>query len=48
MFRHRLVAIRYSQVRIDARPSKPGRPFQAAVSVSCRASSASVTDPRKR
>ena len=40
-FRQRLVAIRYSQVRIEERPSKPPRPCQAASRVSCSASSAS-------
>ena len=39
--RQRVVAIRYSQVRSDARPSNAVSPCQAASSVSCRASSAS-------
>ena len=47
-FRHRLVAIRNSQVRSEARPSNPARPCQAASSVSCRASSASAKDPSIR
>jgi hypothetical protein len=34
VFRQRLVAIRYSQVRIDARSSKPASPRQAASNVS--------------
>ena len=34
-FRQRLVAIRYSQVRTEARPSNASRPRQAASSVSC-------------
>ena len=46
--RHRLVAIRYSQVRSEARPSNPPRPCQAASSVSCTASSASCRDPSIR
>ena len=46
--RHRLVAIRYSQVRSEARPSNPSRPCQAASSVFCRASSASWKDPSIR
>ena len=45
---HRLVATRYSQVRIDARPSKPGSACQADSKVSCSASSASVADPSSR
>ncbi len=47
-FRHRLVAIRYSQVRSDARSSKPPNPRHAASSVSCSTSSASCTEPRIR
>jgi len=46
--RHRLVATRYSQVRIDARPSNPARPCQADSNVSCSASSASAAEPRNR
>jgi hypothetical protein len=45
---HRLVATRYSQVRIDARPSKAGSPYQADSKVSCSASSASAADPSSR
>ena len=48
MFRQRLVAMRYNQVRIAARPWKPLSPRHAAVSVSCTASSASATEPRIR
>src|SRR3712207_8775900 len=39
---------RYSHVRSELRPSKPGRPRQAASSVSCRASSASCGEPSTR
>ena len=48
MFRQRVVAIRYIQVRTDARPSNCRRPCQAVTSVSCSASSASATEPRIR
>ena len=47
-FRQRLVAIRYSQVRSDARPSYWPSPRQAASRVSCSMSSASCTEPRIR
>ena len=47
-FRQRLVAIRYSQERTDARPSNASRLRQAASSVSCTRSSASCTEPRMR
>ena len=46
--RHRLVAMRYSQVRTDERPSNPSRPSHAASSVSWSASSASCSDPSMR
>ncbi len=46
--RGRPVAIRYSQVRIEARPSNPPRPCQALSSVSWTASSASWKDPSIR
>lgn len=46
--RHRLVAIRYSQVRSEARPSNPARPCQALSSVSWSASSAFWKDPSIR
>src|SRR4029453_12840696 len=45
---HRLVGIRYSQVRSEERPSNPPRPRQAVSSVSWRASSASWKEPRTR
>jgi hypothetical protein len=48
MLRHRLVAIRYSQVRSEARSSKPPRFCQADRSESCSASSASWNDPSMR
>ena len=47
-FRHRLVAILYSQARIEARSSNPSSPRQAASRVSCSMSSASWTEPRIR
>ena len=46
--RQRLVATRYSQVRTEARSSKPPSPRQAASSVSWSASSASWAEPRIR
>jgi hypothetical protein len=46
--RHALVAIRYSQVRTDERPSNPPYPRQARSSVSCTWSSASWTEPSIR
>ena len=46
--RQRFVAIRYSQVRTEERPSKPARFRQAASKVSCTWSSASWTEPRIR
>ena len=48
VFRHRLVAILYSQERIEARSSNWPSPRQAASSVSCSVSSASWTEPRIR
>ena len=47
-FRHRFVAIRYSQVRSEARCSYWPSPRQAASKVSCKMSSASCTEPRIR
>jgi hypothetical protein len=47
-FRQRLVAIRYSQVRTEARSWKPANPRQAANRVSCSRSSASVSEPSIR
>jgi hypothetical protein len=41
MFKQRLVATRYSHVRIDDRPSNELSPRHAAISVSWTASSAS-------
>ncbi len=46
--RQTFVAMRYSQVRSDARPSKRSRPRQARTMVSCTASSASTTEPSMR
>ena len=46
--RHRLVAIRYSQVRTEERPSKPASPVQAASRVSWRTSSAPSGPARRR
>ena len=48
MFRQRVVVTRYSQVRTEARPSKPPSPCHAASSASCMASSASCTEPSIR
>jgi hypothetical protein len=48
MFRQRLVATRYSQVRSDERPSNLPSPCHAASSASCSASSASWIEPRMR
>jgi len=48
MFKQRPVAILYSHVRKEARPSNSASPFHAAVSDSWKASSASATDPRIR
>jgi hypothetical protein len=47
-FRLRVVAIRYSHVRTEARPSKLPSPCQAASRASCRTSSASLAEPRIR
>ena len=46
--RHLFVAIRYSQVRIEACSLKASSPCHAESSVSCSASSASWTDPSIR
>ena len=46
--RQRLVAMRYSQVRTEARSWKSASPRQAASRVSCSRSSASVSDPVSR
>jgi hypothetical protein len=46
--RQRLVAIRYSQVRTEARSWNPASPRQAASRVSCTMSSASVSEPSIR
>ena len=48
MLRQRFVAIRYSQVRSDERPSKVGSPCHADSRVSLTASSASCAEPRMR
>ena len=48
MFRQRVVAIRYIQVRTEARPSNCPRLRHAVTRVSCSASSASATEPRIR
>ncbi len=47
-FRQRLVTARYSQVRMEARPSKPASACQAASSAPCSASSASWAEPSIR
>jgi hypothetical protein len=47
-FRRWLLAIRLSQVRIEARASKLPSPCQPASNVSCSASSASSVEPRIR
>ena len=44
----RVVATRYSQVRTEARPSKPAMPCQAASRISCSVSSASCAEPSIR
>ena len=46
--RHRFVAMRYSQVRSDERPSNDAMPCHAASRVSCSASSASLIEPSMR
>ena len=46
--RHTLVAIRYSQVRTDARPSNPSKDRHARRYVSCTRSSASSAEPSIR
>ena len=46
--RQTFVAIRYSQDRIEDRPSNPSAPFHARSIVSCTASSASKADPSIR
>jgi len=47
-FKQAFVAMRYSQYRVDARPSKPWRPRHARSIVSCTMSSASWNDPSMR
>ena len=44
----KLLLANLSQVRSEARPSKPARSRQAASSVSCKASSASWNEPSIR
>ena len=46
--RHTLVAIRYSQVRTDERPSNPSKDRHARRYVSCTRSSASSAEPSIR
>ena len=46
--RKRLVAMRWSQVRVEARPSNRSRARQARRNVSCTRSSASATLPVSR
>ena len=46
--RHTLVAIRYSQVRSDERPSNRSSPRHARTMVSCTASSVSKVEPSIR
>ena len=46
--RHAFVAIRYSQVRSEERPSKPSYPRHARIKVSWTRSSASCSEPSMR
>ena len=48
MVRQTLVAIVNSHVRRELRPANAGMPRHARTTVSCRASSASCTDPSMR